>query len=82
MIGVVLFFILLASVLHYSGVWYSRYLPMSDSSTYDNTGKEYDVARVLSADFTLDEEAYKNYSPLFLRCVTNCRAAESETDFE
>lgn len=42
---------------------------MSDSSTYDNTGNAYNVSRILTADFTLDEEAYKNYSPLFLRQV-------------
>jgi OPT family small oligopeptide transporter len=66
MIGVVVFFIFLASALHYSGAWYSQFLPMSDSSTYDNTGKHYDVHRVLTPQFTLDEEAYKNYSPLFL----------------
>ncbi|KAK3302024.1 OPT oligopeptide transporter protein-domain-containing protein [Chaetomium strumarium] len=66
MIGVVLFFVLLASALHYSGTWYSQYLPMSDSNTYDNTGREYDVARILTADYTLDVEAYSNYSPLFL----------------
>ena len=67
MIGVVTFFIFGASVLHYSGAWYAEFLPMSDSSTYDNTGKSYNVSRILTADFTLDEEAYKNYSPLFLR---------------
>jgi hypothetical protein len=67
MIGVVVFFIFLASALHYSGTWYSQFLPMSDSSTYDNTGKHYDVHRVLTPQFTLDEEAYKQYSPLFLR---------------
>lgn len=67
MVGVVLFFVLLASAIHYSGTWYSQYLPMSDSSTYDNTGKQYDVSRILSADYTLDVEAYNNYSPLFLR---------------
>ena len=67
LIGVVGFFIILASLFHYGGVWYSLYLPMSDSSTYDNTGAIYDVSRVLSADFTLDEEAYKAYSPLFIR---------------
>ncbi|KAK4106767.1 small oligopeptide transporter [Parathielavia hyrcaniae] len=66
MIGVVLFFVFLASVLHYSGTWYSLYLPMSDSNTYDNTGKQYDVSRILSADYTLDVDAYNNYSPLFL----------------
>ncbi|KAK4137776.1 small oligopeptide transporter [Trichocladium antarcticum] len=66
MIGVVVFFVFLASTLHYSGAWYSQYLPMSDSNTYDNTGKQYDVSRILSADYTLDVEAYNNYSPLFL----------------
>ncbi|KAL2128596.1 hypothetical protein VTI74DRAFT_8947 [Chaetomium olivicolor] len=66
MIGVLFFFVFLASVLHYSGAWYSQYLPMSDSNTYDNTGKPYDVSRILSADYTLDVEAYNNYSPLFL----------------
>jgi hypothetical protein len=42
---------------------------MSDATTYDNTGNPYDTARILTADFTLNEEAYKNYSPLFIRCV-------------
>lgn len=58
-----------ASFLQYTGAWYGKYLPMSDSSVYDNTGKTYDVARVLSKDFTLNEVAYNTYSPLFLRYV-------------
>ncbi|KAB5570146.1 OPT family small oligopeptide transporter [Coniochaeta sp. 2T2.1] len=66
LIGVSFFYIVMASVLHYSGTWYGWFLPMSDSSTYDNTGSTYNVSRILTADFTLDEEAYKNYSPLFL----------------
>ncbi|RYP57824.1 hypothetical protein DL769_009255 [Monosporascus sp. CRB-8-3] len=66
LIGVVWFYIILAVIFHYSGMWYSQYLPMSDSSTYDNTGAPYNVSRVLSPDFRLDEEAYKSYSPLFI----------------
>lgn len=66
MLGVVIFFIFSSSAIHYSGAWYSQFLPMSDSSTYDNTGKTYNVSRILSPEFLLDEEAYKNYSPLFL----------------
>lgn len=62
-----IFFGIAASFLQYTGAWYGKYLPMSDSSVYDNTGKTYDVARVLSKDFTLDEVAYNTYSPLFLR---------------
>ncbi|KAI1102848.1 small oligopeptide transporter [Jackrogersella minutella] len=65
-IGVVLFYIILTTFFHYTGVWYSQFLPMSDSSTYDNTGATYDVARILTPEFTLDEEAYKAYSPVFI----------------
>ena len=66
LIGVVVFYIFGASLLHYTNTWYGVYLPMSDSSTYDNTGAHYDVSRVLTPQFTLDEAAYKAYSPLFL----------------
>jgi hypothetical protein len=69
LIGVVFFFCFLAGVLHFNGVWYGQYLPVSDSTTYDNTGNPYDTSRILTSDFTLDEEAYKNYSPLFIRYV-------------
>ena len=54
-------------MLHFNGAWYGEFLPMSDSSTYDNRGNRYNTTRILTPDFTLDEEAYKNYSPLFLR---------------
>ncbi|PFH59998.1 hypothetical protein XA68_11581 [Ophiocordyceps unilateralis] len=65
-IGVVVFYVAGSSLLHYSGAWYARFLPMSDADTYDNTGKPYNTSRVLTADFTLDEEAYRAYSPLFI----------------
>jgi hypothetical protein len=42
---------------------------MSDASTYDNTGAKYNVSRVLTPEFTLDEGAYQSYSPLFIRFV-------------
>ncbi|KAL6869989.1 hypothetical protein ACO1O0_001324 [Amphichorda felina] len=64
--GVVLFFIILSGVLHFNGAWYGEFLPMSDSNTYDNRGNPYNTTRILTPDFRLDEEAYKNYSPLFL----------------
>jgi hypothetical protein len=38
---------------------------MSDSNSYDNMGKEYDVHRILK-DLKLDVQAYKDYSPIFL----------------
>jgi OPT family small oligopeptide transporter len=66
LIGVVTFYIFGASALHYSGTWSSKFLPMSDSATYDNVGASYNVTRIITPDFTLDLEAYKAYSPLFL----------------
>ncbi|KAI1180102.1 OPT oligopeptide transporter protein-domain-containing protein [Nemania sp. FL0916] len=66
LLGLVIFFIGSASFLHYTGAWYSQYLPMSDASTYDNTGARYNVSRILTPEFTFDEQAYKSYSPLFI----------------
>jgi OPT family small oligopeptide transporter len=66
LIGVVTFYIFVASGLHYGGAWSAKFLPMSDSATYDNTGASYNVSRILTDDFRLDVEAYESYSPLFL----------------
>lgn len=66
LVGVVFFFWIVAFGVHFSGVWYSEYLPFSDSDSYDNTGSVYNVTRILTPEFTLDLEAYQSYSPLFL----------------
>lgn len=64
--GVVIFYVIGAALLHYSGVWYAPFLPMSDAITYDNTGASYNVSRVVTPELTLNEAAYKEYSPLFM----------------
>ncbi|KAH9060711.1 oligopeptide transporter [Lactarius vividus] len=60
--------------------FFKRYLPwifihctiylllgmMMSRHMYDNTGAQYNVSRILSPQATLDEDAYKGYSPLFL----------------
>lgn len=66
MIGVVLFWWFTTIGLHYSGHWYAAYLPISDSSSYDNTGSVYNVSKILTPNYTLDLAKYKAYSPLFL----------------
>ncbi|KAH8775976.1 OPT oligopeptide transporter protein-domain-containing protein [Hyaloscypha sp. PMI_1271] len=48
------------------GTWFAEYLSISDSNSYGNTGKAYNVSRILTPQFTLDEAKYKAYSPLFL----------------
>jgi hypothetical protein len=67
--GVIIFYVGLAPAIHYSGAWFSSFLPMSDALTYDNRGAQYNVSRVLTKSFVLDEEAYKAYSPVFIRLV-------------
>jgi len=66
LIGVVIFFWFTTIGLHYSGHWYAAYLPISDSSSYDNTGSVYNVSKILTPEFTLDLAKYQSYSPLFL----------------
>ncbi|EGE08053.1 small oligopeptide transporter [Trichophyton equinum CBS 127.97] len=66
LIGTIGLFIFVTCGLHYSNHWYAQYLPISDSTTYDNMAKPYNVSKILSPDFTLDEAKYKAYSPLFL----------------
>ncbi|OBT41372.1 hypothetical protein VE00_08212 [Pseudogymnoascus sp. WSF 3629] len=66
MVGMVVFVIITSIGIHYTGSLYSEYLPMSTSGSFDNTGKSYKVANILNADYTLNEEKYKAYSPLFL----------------
>ena len=46
-------------------VWYSSYLPLVSSHSFDNTGKTYNVSRIINDDLSFNFEAYKAYSPLF-----------------
>ncbi|KAI9743160.1 MAG: hypothetical protein M1818_003455 [Claussenomyces sp. TS43310] len=64
--GVVIFFLITALGVSYTGAYYSDYLPMQDSASYDNTGQPYNVSRIMNADLTLNVKAYEDYSPLFL----------------
>ena len=68
LIGVVLWFLILTPALHFSGWGYAQYLPISSSSSYDNTGNgsTYQVKNILTPEYTLDIDKYEAYSPLFL----------------
>lgn len=41
-------------------------MPISSRTSYDNTGVEYNVTRILNPDSSFNLQAYKGYSPLFL----------------
>lgn len=66
MIGLVVFFLIATPAIHFSGSFYSKYLPMSTGGSFDNTGASYDVSKILTPEYTLDPEKYQSYSPLFL----------------
>ncbi|KAF4541792.1 putative small oligopeptide opt family protein [Lasiodiplodia theobromae] len=66
LIGLVVFQIVTPLGIHYTKAWYSEYLPMSDSDSYDNTGAPYNVSKILTPSYRFDEQKYKAYSPIFL----------------
>lgn len=41
-------------------------MPILSSAVFDNTGKPYDVSKILTKDFLFDKDAYQNYSPIYL----------------
>ncbi|KAL2870690.1 small oligopeptide transporter, OPT family [Aspergillus lucknowensis] len=61
-----LFFWLIVPLIYYTNTWYSAHLPLLNSNTFDNTGQVYDTARVMNRDGTVNVEAYRDYSPMFL----------------
>ena len=56
----------LTILCQYKNVWYSSYLPLVSSHSFDNTGKFYNLSRIINDDVSLNIEAYKAYSPLYL----------------
>ena len=57
---------IIAPILYYRNTLYSAFLPMLSASVFDNHGNVYDVSRILTPDFVFDEDAFNNYSPIYL----------------
>ncbi|CZR64334.1 related to small oligopeptide transporter, OPT family [Phialocephala subalpina] len=64
--GLIVFVILSAIGISYTNTFYSDYLPMSTSTTYDNTQSSYNVSKILTPEYTFNITEYKSYSPMFL----------------
>jgi OPT family small oligopeptide transporter len=64
--GFVFFFWFLTPVLHYTNTWNGKYFPISSRGSYDNTGKAYNVTKILTDHATFDQEQYSAYSPLYI----------------
>ncbi|CAK7239085.1 MAG: hypothetical protein STHCBS139747_000507 [Sporothrix thermara] len=63
--GIIFFFVIVSSGLHFSNTWYGAHLPVQSSSAFDNTGNVYNVTRILT-DYKFDADKYFAYSPLYL----------------
>ena len=57
---------LIAPIMYYSNTFFSAFLPMLSSNVFDDTGKQYDVSRILTPEFTFDRKAYEQYSKVYL----------------
>lgn len=64
--GLVVVMWIIAPILYYTNVLFSSYMPILSSSVFDNTGKIYDVSKILTPDFLFDREAYHQYSRVYL----------------
>lgn len=67
---------ILTPIFYYTGQWHSQYLPMSSRLPFDNMGQQYNISRILRADSTIDLEAFRAYSPLYLSCVDQLCASD------
>ncbi|KXX76334.1 Glutathione transporter 1 [Madurella mycetomatis] len=64
--GLVVVMWIIAPIAYYSNWLYSSYMPILSAAVFDNTGKVYDVSKILTKDFLFDREAYSKYSRVFL----------------
>ena len=64
--GLVIVMWVLAPLMYYANVMFSAYMPILSSAVFDNTGKPYDVSKVLTPDFLFDKSAYERYSRVYL----------------
>ncbi|KAL9582916.1 MAG: hypothetical protein Q9212_003016 [Teloschistes hypoglaucus] len=64
--GLVIVMWIVAPILYYKNVLYSAFMPILSSSVFDNTGKEYDVSRILTPDYLFDRKKYEAYSQVYL----------------
>ncbi|KAF3993307.1 hypothetical protein FT663_00581 [Candidozyma haemuli var. vulneris] len=66
-LSIVIIYWICTAALYWTNTWYAQYMPLSSSDSYDRYGEVYNVSKIMNVnELTLDEQAYKNYSPLFM----------------
>ncbi|CAE6479445.1 unnamed protein product [Rhizoctonia solani] len=63
--ALVLVYWIIAPILYYKNVFFSKYMPISSRDSFDRWGQDYQALRVIK-DGEFDIEAYKAYSPLYI----------------
>ncbi|KAL3454440.1 OPT oligopeptide transporter protein-domain-containing protein [Aspergillus insuetus] len=66
--GLVFWIWIVAVACYYSNVWNTAYLPFQSSDVFDNTGKVYNVSKIVNAasGYKLDLAGYEEYSPIYM----------------
>ncbi|KAG8220677.1 OPT oligopeptide transporter protein-domain-containing protein [Butyriboletus roseoflavus] len=64
--GFVVFYWIVTPILYFTNTWMSLYMPIQSRQVFDNTMHPYNVTRILTPQVTLDMNAYKSYSPVFM----------------
>lgn len=66
MLGGGIFFLIITVAIYFSGPKFNGYLPMFANANFDIYGQEYNTTQILNSDASINEAAYRAYSPLFL----------------
>ncbi|CZR51394.1 probable isp4 protein [Phialocephala subalpina] len=64
--GWAFFFALVTPILYYTNTWYTSYLPLSGSNSYDNTASVYNVSKIVDAHGNFEPANYEAYSTIFM----------------
>lgn len=73
---------IISPALYYSNVWNSAYLPIQSNSVFDNTGKTYNVSKVVNKanGFQLDAAKYENYSTVSYYIISSLLRSNQALD--
>ncbi|KAI0344144.1 glutathione transporter [Trametopsis cervina] len=64
-VSFVFFAWIIAPALYFSNTFYAKYMPISATASFDNTGLIYDTSLIMT-DGAFDQAKYEAYSPMFL----------------
>ncbi|KAG0161063.1 hypothetical protein PDIDSM_8596 [Penicillium digitatum] len=70
-IGMALSGLVIILPVYFCNAWNTAYLPINSNDVFDNTGNSYNVSRILTSKFTLDEKAYEVYGQAYLSAANS-----------